>query len=127
MRFKKIAFLVLPPIITLLFGVFIGRITKPLEVNVIENQVETVVEKEVEKIVEIESKTSGLAKIYLLKAIDILDIISRQPTYEDYYQTTLGMRELASEQYTLWDNLLNEIYKELQSVLPEISLFLDLP
>ena len=77
MRFKKIAFLVLPPIITLLFGVFIGRITKPLEVNVIENQVETVVEKEVEKIVEveklveIESKTSGLAKIYLLKAIDI--------------------------------------------------------
>lgn len=83
MRFKKIAFFVLPSIITLFFGVFIGRITKYSAVKVIE--------KPVEKIVEVESKTAGIAKIYLLKAIDILDIISRQPTHEERYQTTVGM------------------------------------
>lgn len=93
----------------LVTGIVVGRVTTPTK--------ERIVEKEVEKIVEVESKTSGLAKEYLLKFIDVREKVAALPTYEEQYQTTMGMKFLASEEYKMWDDLLNDIYAKLKETL----------
>lgn len=98
-------------IVLLLTGVTIGRFTSPVKEKLIEKIVE------VEKIVEIESPTVGLAKKYLLKFIDVQEEVNKLPHNEEKYQTTIGMRELASQEYKMWDTLLNEIYSELKNTL----------
>ncbi len=94
---------------TLFIGFIIGRFTAPVK--------EKLIEKEVEKIVEVESPTSGLAKKYLSKFIDIQEKVNNLPYDEEQYQTTIGMRQLASQEYEMWDTLLNEIYSELKNTL----------
>lgn len=111
MKFKKVMRLVLTVIIILFMGIVVGRVTATHE----EIIVERVIEKEVEKVVE--SKIDGLAKIYLVKFIDIIEQVAAFPTYEERYQNTLGMKMLASEEYKMWDSLLNEIYMELKGIL----------
>ena len=90
-------------ILILLIGIFIGRFTSPV--------------KEVEKIVEVTSTNSDMTKKYLSKFIDIQEKVNNLPHNEEKYQTTLGMRELASEEYEMWDTLLNDIYSELKNTL----------
>ena len=107
---KKNIIIVVILLATLSTGVIAGRLTMPVK--------EKVVEKEVEKIVEVESPTTGLAKEYLFKFIEIQEEINDFPYHEEKYLTTAGMRELGSQQYTMWDTLLNEIYAELQNTLP---------
>lgn len=107
---KKNIFITFILVAALLIGFIIGRFTSPVK--------EKLIEKEVEKIVEIESPTSGLAKKYLFKFIDIKEEINKLPYHEEEYQTTIGMRQLASQEYEMWDTLLNEIYEELKNTLP---------
>lgn len=90
-------------ILILLIGIFIGRFTSPV--------------KEVEKIVEVTSPSSDMTKKYLSKFIDIQEKVNNLPHNEEKYQTKLGMRELASEEYEMWDTLLNDIYSELKNTL----------
>lgn len=114
---KKNILLTLVLIAMLLTGVTIGRVTSPVKEKIIEKEVAVEVEKEVEKIVEVESIYSGLAKKYLFKFIDIQEEVSKLPYHEEEYQNTFGMRKLASEEYEMWDTLLNEIYSELKNTL----------
>ena len=90
-------------ILLLLIGIFIGRFTSPV--------------KEVEKIVEVTSTNSDMTKKYLSEFIDIQEKVNNLPHNEEKYQTKLGMRELASEEYEMWDTLLNDIYSELKNIL----------
>ncbi|MGG7213615.1 lysozyme inhibitor LprI family protein [Clostridium nigeriense] len=90
---------------TLLIGIVIGRFTSPVK------------EKLVEKEVEVQSPTAGLTKKYLSKFIDIQEEVNKLPRDDEQYQTTIGMRELASQEYEMWDTLLNEIYSELKNTL----------
>ena len=106
---KKNIIIVVILLATLSTGVIAGRLTTPVK--------EKIVEKEVEKIVEVESPTTGLAKKYLFKFIDVQEEVSKLPYDEEQYQTTIGMRELASQGYEMWDTLLNEIYSELKNTL----------
>lgn len=106
---KKKLTIALLLILMLLIGLIIGRVTSPVKENIIE--------KEVEKIIEVKSPNSGLAKKYLCKFIDIQEEINKLPHNEEKYQTTIGMRELAAQEYEMWDTLLNEIYSELKNIL----------
>ena len=106
---KKNIFISLFFVAILLVGFIIGRFTSPVK--------EKLIEKEVEKIVEVESPNVGLAKKYLSKFIDIQEEVNNLPNNEEQYQTTIGMRQLASQEYEMWDTLLNEIYSELKNIL----------
>ena len=106
---KKNIIITLVLVAVLLIGIIIGRFTSPVK--------EKLIEKEVERIVEVESPTAGLAKKYLFKFIDVQEEVSKLPYAKEQYQTTMGMRQLASQEYEMWDALLNEIYSELKNTL----------
>ena len=106
---KKNITIALLLVLTLLIGITIGRFISPVK--------ETLIENEIEKIVEVKSPTAGLAKKYLSKFIDTQEQVNNLPHNEQEYQTTIGMRELASQEYEMWDTLLNEVYSELKNIL----------
>lgn len=100
----------------ILIGGTIGYFIAPHKVE------EVVVEKEIEKIVQVESKSNALAKPFLKKYIAVLEEANALPWNDENYYSTAGMISLAGQEYTLWDDLLNEIYQELKDVLDDSTM-----